>query len=106
MIFKKRMQSDNIDSLPTDKNKPSEGEIQLVNTLFKEQSTVQKILEGTKDILIIGLLFVGFSLPQMDDVVKKIIPSTQSSPYILLLTKAIIFMLVFFIVKNLYLVRK
>lgn len=100
------MQSDNIDSLPTDKNKPSEGEIQLVNTLFKEQSTVQKILEGTKDILIIGLLFVGFSLPQMDDVVKKIIPSTQSSPYILLLTKAIIFMLVFFIVKNLYLVRK
>ncbi len=99
--------ADSIDTLPVDQNIPSQTEVKLVDTLFKEQYTaVQKLLEGTKDVLIIGLLFVGFSLPQMDDVIQRVIPSTSSSPYILLVVKGIIFMLVYFIIKNLYLVRK
>lgn len=101
------MQSgDSIDTLPVDKNTPSATELQLINTVFREQPMMQKLLDGTKDILVLGLLFIGFSLPQVDEAIQKVVPSTRSSPYILLMVKAMLFMFIFFIIKNMYLVRK
>jgi len=99
--------SDIIDSLPTDQNNPTHSEIQIVDQLFKQKhSTVQKILQGTKDVLIIGFIFILFSVPQFDELLKKIVPSTQTSPYILVIVKAILFSFMYFLVKNLYLVKK
>ena len=50
---------DNIDNLPVDKNIPSHSEIQIVDSVFKQKYTFfEKILSGTKDILIVGLLFL------------------------------------------------
>jgi hypothetical protein len=98
--------SDNIDSLPTDQLMPTHDEIQLVDTLFQKQHTfVQRILLHTQDVLLIGFLFIIFSLPQVDIILRRFIPSTES-PYILLFVKALLFMFVYFILKNLYLVRK
>lgn len=99
--------ADNIDNLPTDQNVPTHTEIQIVDTLFKEkQTTVQRLLAGTKDVLLVGFLFILFSLPQIDGVVCKLVPSSATSPYILLFAKAVAVMFLYFVIKNLYLVRK
>lgn len=98
---------DIISNLPTDKTPPTHGEIQLVDTLFRQkQNTIQHIFSGTKDVLIVGLLYVILSLPQLDPLIHKFIPVSSTSPYMLLLIKTLIFMITFFVLKNVYLVRK
>lgn len=93
--------------LPSDQNMPSNEEIHLVDSLFKRhKGVIILMLDGMKDILIIGLLFLIFSLPQCDSLIKKFIPSTNNSIYILLLIKTLIFMVIFFLIKNFYLARK
>lgn len=97
---------DDINLLPVDENPPSHEEIEIVEKFFKQKmTTFQKIMSHTKDVLIVGILFILFSLTQIDDIIVKFIPSAQS-PYILLLIKAGFFMLVYFILKNWYLSRK
>lgn len=99
--------SDSIDALPTDQNNPSHAEIQIVDSLFKQKhGTVQKILSGTKDVLVIAFIFLLFSLPQFDDLLKKFIPAAENSAYILIAVKSVLFAFVYFLVKNVYLVRK
>jgi hypothetical protein len=99
--------SDRIDTLQTDQTAPSHAEIQIVNSLFKEKiGTVKRIMNGTKDVLIMGVIYVLMMLPQIDSLIKKVLPVSATSVYILILVKAIIFMLMYFIVKNIYLVRK
>lgn len=99
--------SDAIAGLPTDQSVPSEGEIQIVDTLFKEKhGTIQKIMGKSKEVLIAGLLYALFSLKYIDQLFIRVVPSLQNTPYILLLVKTVVFMLVFFIVKNWYLSRK
>lgn len=99
--------SDAVDSLPTDQNSPSNADIQLVDMLFQEKQTLMKtVLDNTRDILCASFLFLLLSLPQADDLIKKYIQMTNSSPYILILVKAFIFAFLFFILKNFYLVQK
>lgn len=98
---------DIITDLPDDQTTPSYNELKLVDTLFtKKKSVFDRILESTKDLLIMGIFFVIFSLPQIDEIIKKIIPITNKSFYILVGIKSVFFMLSYFIIKNLYLVRK
>ena len=97
---------DNIDTLPTDQSVPSHSEIQMVETYFKKKlTTVQKILSGAKEFVFLLILFIVFSLPQVDSILRKII-SAAESPYILVAIKGVLFVVVYFIIKNLYLVRK
>jgi len=99
--------SDLIDSLPTDKNNPTHSEIQIVDSLFKKQhTTFQKILLGSKDVLIVGFLFILFSLPQIDEMIRKFAPSTETSVYIFIFVKTLFFMFSYFVLMNVYLVRK
>ena len=101
------MSADAIDTLPTDKTPPTHEEAVVANVLFKEQlTTTQKILAGTKDVLIISALYILFSVPQVDELIKKFFPTTVNSPYQLLLGKAVLFGFVYFLIKNFYLVRK
>ena len=99
---------DSIDSLPIDKNgQISQSENNIVNMLFgKDQSTVQKVLDGTKDVLVIGIFFAILSSPIADSTIQKIFPASSTSPYILILIKSLIFMLLYFLFKNMYLVKK
>lgn len=99
--------ADAIIQLPTDQNPPSHNEVQIVDTLFQEKQTaVEKFLTGSKDVLLIGIIFLIFSMPQVDDMIKKFIPISATSLYILLLIKTLMFMLIYFVLKNMYLVRK
>jgi hypothetical protein len=95
---------DNIDSLPTNKNEPTEEEIKTVDSFFlQKKNTMVKIINGFKDILITAILFIILSLPQFDEIVKKFIKCSNSSIYMLILVKAIIFCIVLFLIKNFYL---
>jgi len=97
---------DPIDILPTDQNVPSSSEIQILNTLFKEKQTfLQKFFANSKDVLIVGVLFVLLSFKFVDEQLQKYIPTT-SSIYIMTCVKALLIMALFFIAKNWYLVRK
>jgi hypothetical protein len=98
---------DLIGDLPVDQTIPTHNEIQVIDKLFVKQKTVfNKILESSKDLLLMGLFFIIFSLPQIDSLIKSLIPMTNNSYYILLGVKALLFMLTYYIVSNIYLVRK
>jgi len=93
---------DNINNLPVDQNVPSHREVKIVDELFKKkQSIVNKILSGSKELIILFLLYVGISLTQVDDVIKKFLPSAES-PYILIGVKGLILILFFFIITRIY----
>lgn len=96
---------DNIANLPTDASIPSHNEIQMVETLFKQQhGTIQKLFAGTKEFILLLLLFVAFSLPQVDSLFRKFVTSAES-PYILAGVKGVVFTIAYFLIKNMYLVR-
>lgn len=96
-----------ISSLPVDKIEPSPEELQVVDILFKKNSgTVNVIFKEAKESLIVGILFILFSIPQLDDLIKKFIPITSNSIYFLILFKAFVVMLIFWFVKHFYLAKK
>ena len=64
------------------------------------------IFVEAKESLIVGILFVILSIPQIDILINKILPITEKSSYILLLIKVLIIMLLFWLVKHLYLAKK
>lgn len=98
---------DQIQGLPVDQTVPSHNEIQIMDTLFKQKhGVVNKIMAGSKDMLLAGFLFMLFNIPQIDDMIRKLIPTTATSPYILILVKTILFVVTYFIIKNIYTVRK
>lgn len=100
------MYADLIENLPTDKNTISQTEADIVNTLFKKKAMIDIVLSSSKEVLLAGILFVVISVPQIDEFVKKFIPIANNSQYILLFLKSLIFMILFFVIKNLYLARK
>lgn len=93
--------SDNIYDLPTNRNQPSHNELKIVDSIFKKHSnTLNNITKEFKDGIIFGILFFLFSLPQFDELLKKYISVTQKSLYILLLIKALFFIVIIWIIKN------
>ena len=97
---------DSIEHLPSDQNPPTHNEIKMVDTIFKEnKSTIDIILADAKNIVFMGILFIVLSTTQVDDLIKKFIVVAES-PYILILIKAVLFMVIYYIVNNLYLARK
>lgn len=99
--------SDNINDLPVDSTQPTHNELQIVNNLFKEKDgKYMKLFKEMKSIIIIGVLFIIFSLPQVDGLVKTFVPSSENSPYILVLSKTIVFVGIYYFLNYFYLARK
>ena len=99
--------SDLISDLPVDKNEPTNTEIQIVDTIFKKhKKTINSLFSEAKESIIVGILFVIFSIPAIDSFITRIIPSANNSSYILLLIKILFIMLSFWVLKHFYLSRK
>lgn len=100
--------TDLIKDLPTDKVQPSNDEIQMMDILFKNtpNNTINNLLKELKDVLTLGILFILFSIPQIDSLLNKFIPITVTSPYILILIKTGIIMVLYWIIKHFYLSKK
>lgn len=92
---------DAIDNLPVDESQPSHDEIRMVNELFKkERSTLTKLLDEVKSVILVAVLFVIFSLPIVDTTLHKFVPITQNSWIILTVIKAIAVMVIFYFISN------
>lgn len=98
---------DPIAQLPVDQNPPSNTEVQIIDTLFKKhRGTMDVIAEESKDALIVAILVIVFSMPQVDALVMKVLPMTENSPYILVLVKGVVAAALYWLVKHFYLSRK
>jgi hypothetical protein len=98
--------SDDIENLPLDKTYiPTQNERAIVDSLFgvQNKSVLNKIVNELKDLVLIAILFILFSLKNVDEFIQKVIPASQNSLYILLLIKTIAFVTIFWIFKNFYL---
>ncbi len=97
---------DVIASLPIDASMPSHEELQIINSIFREnKATKGRLFNEAKEGVILIMLFIILSIEPVDKLLKKIIPIASSSPYVLILIKGIILAVVFYAIKNLYLVK-
>ena len=106
--FTQPMQSaDILSQLPSDKTEPSPTELQIVDTLFRENpSGMKSILGELKDVAIVGALFFILSLPYLDNLIGRVFPVTLNSPYCMVGIKALVMMLGYWVVRHFYLSRK
>jgi len=97
---------DPIARLPTDASMPSHDELQIINTIFRENKAANgRIFEEAKEAIILVVLFIILSIEPVDKTLKKFIPAANNT-YVLILIKGIILGVAFYAIKNLYLVRK
>lgn len=97
---------DSIMNLPVDNSIPSEAESHIVNTLFNtHKTTTNAIMQESKDSFIVGVLIILMSMSQIDQLIKKMLPVTTKSEYILLLVKGMLGALIFWVIKHFYLSR-
>ncbi len=92
---------DFIQNLPTDQSIPNHEELAIVENLFKNhKKTMGNVLYEFRDSIIAGLLFILFSVPQIDQLFHKIVPITEKSFIILLIIKTIIFIVLLYVIIN------
>lgn len=89
---------DSIHTLPVDNNPVTDNDKKILSTFFTTPEASGKVIGEFKEGLIGAFLFIILSLPQVDEIILKFID--QKSPYILILIKAIAFVIGFYIVKN------
>lgn len=97
---------DKLDVLPIDKNSIiNKTDLEMLETLFKDEGKVQSIMLVLKDLLIFGTLFFCLSTKFVTDLLKKI---TRSDDTNILIYKTIIFVLLcmFFRSRGLIIVNK
>jgi hypothetical protein len=98
---------DDISALPVDNIPPPHDDLEIVDNLFPMQSLPMQIVASeSKDAIIVGLLFIIFSLPPVDETIRKFLPVMEKAPYLLIFAKAFAFIILFWILKNFYLSRK
>lgn len=101
------LDGDPIAQLPVDQTPPNPTEIQIIDTLFKKhRRTMDIVFEEAKDALVVALLVILFCLPHVDNMIKKFLPVTDRSPYILALVKGLVALTLFWLFKHFYLSRK
>jgi hypothetical protein len=78
---------DIITDLPTDSEPFSPSEKQLADSYFEEAFTnTEKLLDNSKDYVLLLCLYIVVSLPFSNDLIKKFFPSS-SSDYMNILIK-------------------
>lgn len=94
-------------NLPTDKSQPSHTEIKLIESIFKEDTkSMKNVVSEMKDLLIIGLLFFIFSLPQTTLMLERLSPVINRSIYISIGVRAFIVMVLYWLFKHFYFSRR
>jgi hypothetical protein len=93
--------------LPSDENPVSENETKIVNMLFKEKEITKSKcnFKNLLDVLIVCGLFAIISLPVFDSILRTIIifQDEQRALYIILILKAILMALLFWMIKSYFL---
>lgn len=99
--------SDYIEQLPMDETIPTQHEVKVLDRFFNQKAPLLKrIFQEVKDAIVIGLIFILFNLPFVDNMIKSVVKSSENSIYIFMGIKTLLFIVVFYLVKNLWIVRK
>jgi hypothetical protein len=95
---------DYIKDLQTDNSKNTENEIDIINSIFKEEKNEKTCSQSNElqNILLIGVLFFIFSLPQIDIIFNRLLQKFNNSIYAVLVVKTLLFMIFYYIIKNLF----
>jgi hypothetical protein len=99
---------DLITELPVDKEEPTPEQLKIVNTLFKKENktSLNSVFINAKDAICAGILFIIFSIPQVDTLLGSILPITTTSVYISVVVKALIVVVLFWVIKYFILIKK
>ena len=94
---------DNLENLPTNKNKLSENEIKTANYLFKDNtvnSLKNQITSNFKEVAVAGILFFLISMNFINNLINKYVK--LDNVYVILLIKTFIFMILFLSLKTFF----
>ena len=98
---------DPITTLPVDQTPPSNMEVQIIDTLFKKHRTTMDIIaEEFKDSLLVVVLVIFSSTPQVEAFITKLLPITTKSIYILITIRGLLVAVLYWLIKHFYLSRK
>lgn len=93
--------SDNINDLPvSNSHLPTNNEIQIMNSLFKEKEGINNIITDFKDSIVLGIFFAVLASPLINKAIYRL-PIPRSFGYILTI-KTVIFILVAWVYQNKY----
>lgn len=99
--------ADIIEQLPVDQSLPTHDEINLINTIFKkEKNNIQKILNEFKDVLFVGIIFMILCSSYTNNLIQSLIPLTYNYSYLTDIIKALIFVILYWVTKNFWLIQK
>ena len=99
---------DPIDNLPKDTNNPlSQQELKIIDTLFQPENKPKfnGLFRELKSMIVIIILYIIFSLPLVDAILKKILPITGTSVYVRILIKSLLFAIIWWLFAQFYLKR-
>lgn len=100
------MNGDLIQNLPTEKVEYTENQIKIANIMFKENKTTLNVLASElKDGIVLSVLFIFFSSPQLDAFILKTIPNANNL-FVLYSVKCVAIIILFYIFKNCHLSHK
>ena len=100
------MNGDLIQNLPVEKTQYTENQMKIANMVFKEHKNVlNTIASELRDGIIISILFILFSSPQLDAFILKTIPNANNI-FIMYGIKCTLIIVLFYIFKNFHLSRK
>lgn len=98
--------ADAISQLQADRTQPTQNELYLVDNLFQQnKSTMNLLAQESKDLVLIAVLFILFSLPSVVTMMGKMISIMNGSEYISIFIRALCVVILFWLIKYFYLSR-
>lgn len=84
---------------------PSPEEIKIADTIFKAKNVAINMQSDIKEVAIIAVLFVIFSLPQTEEIITRLLPSLKNFSYAITVVKLLLVVISFWLIKNFALSR-
>lgn len=97
--------SDSLDTLPTDESTPTGRETEIIDQLFPASNT-PKLIQDFKDVLVVGAIFFVINISPIDRLIQKYVSVSESSEYAMIGIKALLGMILYFVIKYFYLMKK
>jgi hypothetical protein len=73
---------DTIEKLPVEETTPNQEQLALAMSIFDYEKEMNCVLSEFKESVIIVILFIIFSLPQLDEMLKKYIPPLKNQVFL------------------------
>lgn len=97
---------DSLQMLPVDETPPTPVEATILNRIFAEdKKNGNRLRNEARDVAMLIVLFIVISCDPFKNMLSNLIPIVKKSAYIDIAVRAVIFAIVYYMFKNLFLVR-